>query len=134
MRRWWPLLLACTFASPAAGQTLLEHYTANYTDDTFVLTREQALAGEPVHSMILDENGTIYLDFPVSSLTAPDPTKVCGEEHFIIHALPDGNISQTQIASAVVQVWPVAAGRIAGLREGDRVRIHSPTLTNSIQR
>jgi hypothetical protein len=50
----------------------------------------------------------------------------------VIHALGDGTIPQARLASAHVQVWPVASGKIEGIAEGDRVRFHAPSLTVSL--
>jgi hypothetical protein len=66
--------------------------------------------------------------FPVSGLTANDPTKACGEEHFVIHALSEDSNAQSQIASAMVQVWPVASGEIKGIKSGDKLRFEVPQI------
>jgi hypothetical protein len=54
---------------------------------------------------------------------------VSGEEHFVIHALADGTVTQSQIASANVQVWAVATGKISGIETGDKIRSKAPQLT-----
>ncbi|MGJ8635159.1 MAG: hypothetical protein ACSHX7_14680 [Luteolibacter sp.] len=67
--------------------------------------------------------------FTPEKLTAPDLLKARGEEHFVMHALSDGSISQTQIATAFIQVWPMSDGLISGIAEGEIVRGTPPVLT-----
>lgn len=112
----------------AATKVLIEHYAAHYPE-SLTLKRDEALVGNPIRSDSIEKNGVTLREFPVSSLTGPDPTKISGEEHFLMHALPDGDLVQTQIASAMIQIWPVASGRIDGLRNGDIVGLRSPKLT-----
>jgi hypothetical protein len=123
-------LLAGANLPLASTRVLLEHHTAAYTaskQTSIPLTT--ALSGKPISSAYLTNNGTATLAFPVSNLKATDPTKVNGEEHFVIHALSDGSITQTQIASAFVQVWPVATGGVQGIAAGQKIRFSLPALT-----
>jgi hypothetical protein len=113
----------------AAKRVLLEHHVKNYTGSVSSFTPAQATSGTPKSSVSIYNNGATVLNFATTSLTGSDPTKVSGEEHFVVHALADGSFTQSQIASANVQVWPVASGEIAGLKDGDRVRSKAPQLT-----
>ena len=112
----------------ASANVLLERHLANYPTDGFVLDPSKVISGTPASSAYLSQNGKNPLRFAASSLTAADPTKATGEEHFVVHALADGTSTQTQIASAMVQVWPVASGEIKGIANGDRLRFQSPKI------
>lgn len=114
---------------PAAmSSVLLERHLANHGADTSAIEPAIAVAGTPMTSGFIRDNGRTVLRFAASSLTAADPTKASGEEHFVIHALSDGSITQTQIASAMVQVWPVASGEIKGISQGARLRFQTPDI------
>jgi hypothetical protein len=113
----------------AATRVLMEHYAVNYTAGQKSMPLTSALSGKPLESAYIATNGTVKLSFPVTSLTAADPTQATGEEHFVIHALSDGSLSQTQVAAGTVQVWPVASGSIAGVTDGQRIRYSAPPLT-----
>lgn len=112
----------------AATTVLLERHLNNYAEGVSALDPVEAVSGTPISSGYLSANGQHVMAFPASGLTAADPTKACGEEHFVIHALPDGNVAQSQIASAMVQVWPVASGEIKGITTGDNLRFQVPQV------
>lgn len=112
----------------AASSVLLERHVASYTPEQTVLDPVGVISGTPLSSGYLSANGQHVMAFPASALTASDPTKASGEEHFVIHALADGTIPQTQIASAMVQVWPVASGEIKGISSGDQIRFQLPQV------
>ena len=112
----------------AASSVLLERHLGNYAAGQTSLDPARAVSGTPFSSAYLSANGPTVLRFQASSLTATDPTKASGEEHFVIHSLTDGNVSQTQIASGFVQVWPVASGAIKGISSGDNLRFQTPPL------
>lgn len=112
----------------AASSVLLERHLANYTPEQTVVDPVIAVSGKPQSSGYLTANGEHVLSYPASGLSAPDPTKASGEEHFVIHALADGTMPQTQIASAMVQVWPVASGEIKGITHGERYRFQLPQV------
>jgi hypothetical protein len=113
----------------AATSVLLEHHVANYPAGKTAIPLTTALSGQPESTAAITANGTVTLSFPVTSLKATDPTKAAGEEHFVIHALSDGSISQTQLASAHVEVWPVTSGGIQGISPGELVRFHVPNIS-----
>lgn len=66
----------------------------------------------------LTDNGKTSLPFPASALTAADPTKAQGEEVFTVHTLTGTGKLPTQLATARVQVLPVASGSIQGIQPG----------------
>ncbi|RPJ34236.1 MAG: hypothetical protein EHM17_07360 [Verrucomicrobiaceae bacterium] len=121
-------LLTGTEFPLAASSVLLERHVASYSREQTVLDPVAVISSTPMSSGYLTANGQHVMAFQASGLTASDPTKACGEEHFVIHALPDGNIAQSQIASAMVQVWPVASGEIKGITTGDNIRFQLPQV------
>ncbi len=130
-------LLSGTNLPDAATKVLIEQYATPYpqesltvtSEEALTLTRDQALTGDPIRSDYIDENGVTPQTFATTSLTGTDLTKVSGEEWFLMHVLPDLDALQTEIASAKIQIWPVASGRIDGLSNGETVRMQAPTLT-----
>ena len=112
----------------AATSAPFEQHLAPYTDDSTSLNPATVVSGVPYKSAYINANGTTILKFEASSLSADDPTKASGEEHFVIHALSDGSLTQTQLASGFVQVWPVASGAIKGISSGDKLRFQSPQI------
>jgi len=112
----------------SADRVLLEHHLANYTKEQLGFSLQQAISGTPASSGYIQANGATVLKFPVSSLRHSDPTKASGEEHFVVHALAEGGVTQTQIASAMVQVWPIASGEIKGIQPGDELRFQMPKI------
>ncbi len=111
-----------------SSHVLLEQHLASYSDGQTSLDLIQTLSNIPENSGYLTSNGKSKLKFPASSLKAADPTKALGEEHFVVHTLSDGTISQTQIASGMVQVWPVASGAIKGIANGDIIGFQAPKI------
>lgn len=112
----------------ASTQVLLEQHIASYPAGETSLETAKVLSNTPLYSGYIAANGKTILKFPASSLKATDPTKALGEEHFVVHALSDGTISQTQISSGMVQVWPVASGSIKGIANGDLIRFQAPQI------
>ena len=112
----------------SATKVLLEQHTQSYVNGVFSLEPAKVAATAPLYSSYISQNGTTVLKFAASSLKATDPTKALGEEHFIVHALADSSITQSQIASAHLQVWPVASGSILGIKPGEELRYLIPTL------
>lgn len=123
------LISSGTNIPDAAKRVLLEHHLRNYTATKTSYTLAEATSGTPKSSASVYTNGNTVLNFATSNLTGADPTKVNGEEWFVIHALADGAIAQSQIANAKVQIWPVASGSIAGIANGANIRGKAPQLT-----
>lgn len=95
---------------------------------SLVLDRHLAETGSPTpgarlsDSRLISDNGKTVLEFPSSALTAPDATKACGEEKFVLHAVAGKQLKQTRIAAGILKVMPVASGEIKGIA-------HQATLT-----
>ena len=121
-------LLTGTGVPAAASKVLLEQHIQTYAAGQTSLDPAVVAANTPLSTAYITENGTTTLKFAASSLTAPDSTKASGEEHFVVHALADGTVTQSQIASAKVQVWPLASGAISGIAPGGEYRYQIPTI------
>ena len=112
----------------SSTKVLLERHIQSYDNGKFSLEPAVVAANKPLHSSYISQNGSTVLKFAASSLKATDPTKALGEEHFIVHALADGSTTQSQIASAHLEVWPVASGAILGIKPDEELRYLIPTL------
>jgi hypothetical protein len=126
-------LLTGTGIPTAAGKVLLEQHIQGYAAGQTSLDPTVVAANTPHSSAFITQNGKTTLKFNASSLTAANPLKASGEEHFIVHALADGTITQSQIASAKVQVWPIATGTIGGITNGGEYRNVIPTVQLDMQ-
>ncbi len=119
----------------SSKSVLLERHIANYPLDPVTQNLNASLmdpakvtSGTPYSSAYLSQNGATVLKFPASALKATDPTKATGEEHFVVHSLTDANVTQTQIASAFVQILPIASGAIKGIASGDSIGFQIPQI------
>jgi hypothetical protein len=121
-------LLSGTGIPISASKVLLEQHIQSYAAGQSSLNPTVVAANTPLSSAFITQNGMTTLKFSASSLTASNPLKASGEEHFIVHALADGTITQSQIASAKVQVWPIATGSISGITNGAEYRNLIPTV------
>ena len=122
-------LLSAPGLPVSATSVLLERHLGNYQPDDDVLDPAAVRSGEPCSSGLIGANGLTRLRFPASALSAADPTKACGEEHFVLHVLAGESLPNTQIAAAVVQVWPVASATIAGISSGETLTGRLPELS-----
>ncbi|MEP2775973.1 MAG: hypothetical protein ABJQ29_14035 [Luteolibacter sp.] len=116
-------------APAAAKRVLAEHHLAPNPDGSLNITAAQAISGTPFSSGYIEKNGNTHVNYAASSIQAANPLKSRGEEHFVLHILGDGLFSQTQLATAFVQVWPMASGAISGVEDGSTVRGKPPTIT-----
>jgi hypothetical protein len=112
----------------SASSVLLERHLGSYQGSQSILEPAKVLAGTPFSSAYLNANGTMVFRYEASALTAADPTKASGEEHFVIRSLTSGSAIPNQLASGVVQVWPVASGSIKGISTGDQLRFQIPQV------
>lgn len=72
------------------------------------------------HSVIT-KNGETEISGKITKIVAPDLTQVRGEEIFSIFANPDfGVVGASLLASARVQIWPIASGSISGVDSSRR--------------
>lgn len=90
--------------------------------------RLESTGDEPeTRRILLGSNGLSRLRFPASGLTADDATRARGEEEFVVHTLAGDGRTPTRIGGARVRVFPVASGRIEGIRSGETIE-HAPEL------
>jgi hypothetical protein len=112
----------------SASSVLFERHIAPYQANKTALNPVQVLSNTPFSRAYLSDNGKTVLRYEASSLTAKDPTKACGEEHFVVHCIAERDYAQTQLASGMVQVWPVASGSIKGISQSDQLRFQMPQV------
>lgn len=113
----------------SAAKLLLEHRVKSFTPGTHSVDSFAMLAEPPIAAAYLTRNGMTRLRFPASSLGGADPTRAAGEESFVIHNVSDDGRARKPVATALVQVWPVASGNITGIRNGDVLNGSLPRLT-----
>ncbi|BCU78506.1 hypothetical protein [Luteolibacter sp. LG18] len=124
-----------TVIPDAAKKVLVQRFTTSYPAGG-TLTMAQATAGTPKSTSYIQTNGLTATTYPVTGLTPAAgqlATKVSGEEWYLVHALADSTIVQTQIASGYIQILPVPSGSISGLANGDTIRFKAPTVTLPLQ-
>ncbi len=121
-------LLSGTGLPEASTKVLLQRHVASFPAGSTELNQATVTSGTPTASSYISQNGKNVVRFNTSSLTASDPTKASGEEHFVVHALSDGSFAQSQISSAKVKIWPIASGQILGIKNGDAIRYQIPTV------
>lgn len=110
----------------AAKSVIFDHRVVAYAAGA-----TEAPAGAPVtvkeHDPI-KQNGEGGLLDRSTGLTAPDLTKVRGEEQFAIFANPDfGDEGGSLLASVRIQIWPIASGVISGI-DSTRRYARIPTI------
>lgn len=120
-------LMSGTNLQDAAKKVLVQQFATKYPAGG-MLTVAQATAGTPVATSYLEANGTTRYNFSLTALRGTDATKVTGEEHFLVHALPDTAVTQTQIAGGFIQILPMASGTISGIASGSVIGFKTPVL------
>lgn len=112
---------------PAAEKVLLDHRVAlsRVAEGALIepLLEENA---EGFAQGFISRNGSDAIPY-LGNLPGDSPTEEAGLEVFKLYALPDGVIAQLEIASAEVQVWPIAEGRIEGLKSDETYKEAPPT-------
>ena len=121
-------LLSGTGIPEAATKVILQRCLGSFPTGQTTLDPNLVAANTPVESSVITKNGKVTLTFPASALTASNPLKASGEEHFIINTLADGAFTQTKIASSKIKVWPIATGAISGIAQGEEYRGMIPTV------
>ncbi len=123
------LVAAGTGIPDAATRVLIERHIANYPAGSTTLDPAVVAANTPTYKAYISQNGKTTLSYAASALTAsPDARKATGEEHFIVHALADGTITQSQLDSGKLAVFPVADGLIQGITANTEYRYALPAL------
>lgn len=112
-------------APDAAKRVRLERYTQTYPDDGDMtgFDRSQAVL---TASAFADKNGVYQFSYAMTSVPGSNLTQVAGEETFVVKSLADYQMPAAQLASKMIQIWPVATGEIVGLANGDKIEFSMP--------
>lgn len=119
----------------AATKVLQERHIKTYPVGSSSFSPNIVTSQTPLSFGYIETNGKTQFQNIISKLKPNPPgdaTTASGEEHFVVHALSDGSITQTQIASAYIKVWPMASGSISGIAKDDELRFKMPTLQLSL--
>lgn len=81
------------------------------------------------HSTISQNVTDQSFHYVLTSIPANDRSKVRGEERFSLYTLADYQAPASQLASASIQIWPIADGTISGITNNDEFRFKLPQLT-----
>jgi len=123
---------------PASKAVKLTRHMQSYGSGGtgFDLDRTQATL---VSQVTIDTNGIQTITVPGMATAIPGAgSKIRGEERFTIFSLedsrtaPDGVtyvVPETQIASKLIQIWPLADGVITGIAHNELIRYQLPQLT-----
>lgn len=125
-------LLNTATAPDAAKKVLVQRFATRYPTTNYSMTVAQATTGTPLSTSYIAVNGLTSTTYPSTGIVpaaGQDAMKVAGEEHFLVHALADGTITQTQIASGFVQILPRTTGAILGVTSGQKIGTNAPVIT-----
>lgn len=123
------LLNGATDPEASKSVKLLRHVQSYGTGDGTAINRSLATL---LTQSTVTQNGLQTLSYALSSIPGADRSKIRGEERFSVFTLADYQAPESQLASMFVQVWPVAAGTIAGITSGQTINFSTPNLTFSI--
>ena len=119
----------------AAKQVLIQHEGMAYPGQTYKLPPGEENTEWPIfYQGFYAQNGKVVFEIPSSSLMSEDSTPLAGEERFRVHALPDHDVDQTQIAGATLQVWPKAKATIQNIEPDGAYGVAPPATTIKLER
>ena len=121
--------LLTTTGAPASSKSakLLRHVQSYLAGSTGVdINRSLATL---LSQASITQNGAQTLTYALTSIPGTDRTKVRGEERFSVYSVADSLVAETQIASKYIQIWPVASGSLAGMTQGQLIRLTLPQIT-----
>jgi len=121
-------LLSGSGLPDAATKVLAEQHVALYSSNVFSLVAATVLSNTASASALLTSNGSTVFNYAKPTISVLGTT-ASGEEHYVLHALADGTVSQTQLSSDFIQVWPLATGSITGITNGQVLKGSAPALT-----
>ena len=81
----------------------------------------------------IDSNGLRSLTYSITAVPGANLASIAGEERFSVFTVLDGNFPVAQLASSYVQIWPLASGKISGIKNNDVIRFDMPRLTISLK-
>lgn len=79
-------------------------------------------------SAAINDNGTMTLTYHVTEVPGGNRAKVRGEERFSVFSLADYQVPASQLASQLIQIWPVADGSVTGLTSEQHIKGKMPNL------
>lgn len=121
-------LLSGDDAPDAAKQVTFLRHVQSYGDGGTGATIDRTQATLVSQSEIT-QNGTQTFSFSVTAVPGSPRTKVRGEETFSVYSLEDYQAPKSQISTQTVQIWPIADGSIAGIKQSQTIRYALPQLT-----
>jgi hypothetical protein len=77
----------------------------------------------------INQNGTLTLTYPLTSIPGANRLKVNGEERFSVFSLADYQAPESQLASQYIQVFPVEDATIAGVTPNLVIRGEVPQVS-----
>lgn len=111
----------------AAREVLFTHIGETYSQSVFTVANRTGMSS--IYNGAITNNGTLTLNFPMTNLPGADPAKITGIEVFRVYALPDAhNPTNTQIAAADLQVFPLTTMEVEGINSGVTYK-NLPTVT-----
>ena len=102
-----------------------------YDHDTWTAYENGSQQGEYTESYGFVQNGSFTDEAISQRLPSETPTQVAGEETFTIRLDPTAVPNYSELASATIQIWPVATAGVVGLEEGENYR-KIPTATSMV--
>lgn len=125
-------LLDTAEAPPASKSVQLRRYVQDYGAEGTgeELNRDLATL---LSEATIQSNGTTILSYAITAIPGADRSRVRGEERFAVYSLPDYQAAEDQLASAYIQIWPLASGSISGLSQGVKIKAAAPTLTLTLE-
>lgn len=124
-------LLNTAEAPPASKSVQLRRYVQDYGSEGTGegLNRDLATL---LSEASISSNGITTLNYAITSIPGADRSRARGEERFAVYSLPDYQAAEDRLASAYIQIWPLASGAIGGLSPNSRIKASAPTLTLSL--
>ncbi len=126
--------LSSIAAYPAASKsvTYIQHTQAYGEGGTGSgLDRKQASVSD---QRSITTNGEYTFKDLLPTVPSSILTKARGEQRFSVFTIEDNQgetyrVPEMEIASKYIQVWPVTDASIEGIKEGDKIRFHFPSIT-----
>lgn len=103
-------------AEEAARRVLFQHTSSTYPGETHV--PPPVLAANPVYQGYLEQNGNHVFAFTAPNLVSTTPATSSGEENFTVSSLSGFGSGATTLATARLQVWPLARVQVTGIESG----------------
>jgi hypothetical protein len=113
----------------------VQSYGVNGTGENLDRDKATALPMSlaPMPDGIINKNGDLPLTFPASLIPGEDLSKIRGEVTFTLKTQVDDrngyHIDEKTLASQIIQIWPVADGKISGVTNNQAIRFSLPTVT-----